>query len=90
VRHILTSYKKIARMAGPITLLVRIACRCPDRDCYPLLATLPSRYFEYLKKFAPENNALKHHYEGFTICRRKLRVNPIYHQGYTRGVKSVS
>jgi hypothetical protein len=60
VRCILTSYKKIAVMARPIPFQVRIACRCPDRDCYPSAGNAAIPVFEIFEKFAPENNALKH------------------------------
>jgi hypothetical protein len=47
-------------MASLIPFLVRIACRCPNRGCYPSAGNAAIMVLVILEKFAPENNALKH------------------------------
>jgi len=59
VRHFLTPYKEIAGMARPIPFLVRIACRYPDRDCYPSAGNAAIPDLNYAIRLYQRNNALK-------------------------------
>jgi len=59
VRHFLTPYKEIAVMARLIPFLVRIACRYPDRNCYPSATSTGIPDLDYAIRLHQTNNALK-------------------------------
>jgi hypothetical protein len=59
VRRFLTPYKEIAGMARPIPFLVRIACRYPDRDCYPSAGNAAITDLNHAIILHQRNNALK-------------------------------